>query len=258
VLKMSLAVAQEKTPDKVPAKDDKSPDSDELKRAEHDLEAAAAEVELAKAQLGAAQARYRYYQQILEKLRKKSKEGKKAPAPAAPAGKTALNNAKKEPDVLIPEEAIRQRSKEKLAVQQGANKAKPELRGIWVAESVMVNGQQEKGFGRKIAFVGGKYLDAGRIFPDSGTFVLGREPMALDLLPTQPPPAESRESRRKASDPAPAGSPDQYGTLRCIYELKGDTLRICSAQTSADVRPTDFTAGPGSKRVYVVYRRLRP
>ena len=38
VLKMSLAVAQEKTPDKVPAKDDKSPDSDELKRAEKDVQ----------------------------------------------------------------------------------------------------------------------------------------------------------------------------------------------------------------------------
>lgn len=141
---------------------------------------------------------------------------------------------------------------------QGANKAKSELQGIWVAESVTVNGQQQKGLGGKIAFVGDQYLDAGRIFPDSGTFVLGKEPMALNLTPTQPPPGESRKSRRKASDRPPAGTPDQYGTLRCIYELKGDTLRICSAQTSADVRPTDFTVGPGSNRVYVVYRRLRP
>ncbi len=139
--------------------------------------------------------------------------------------------------------------------QQGANKAKPELAGIWVAESVTVDGQQREGLGRKIAFVGGQYLDAGHIFPDSGTFVLGKEPMALDLTPTQPPKGEAAR-RRKAG--TPAGAPDQYGTLRCIYELKGDTLRICSAQTSADVRPIDFTAGPGSNRVYVVYRRLRP
>jgi uncharacterized protein (TIGR03067 family) len=142
--------------------------------------------------------------------------------------------------------------------QQGANKAKSELQGIWVAESVTVNGQQREEFGGKVAFVGGQWLDAGHIFPDiSGTFVLGKEPMALDLTSTQPPPG-SRRTRRKAGDRAPAGFPDQYGTLRCIYELKGDTLRICLAQTSADVRPTDFTAGPGSNRVYVVYRRLRP
>jgi uncharacterized protein (TIGR03067 family) len=142
--------------------------------------------------------------------------------------------------------------------QQGANKAKSELQGIWVAESVTVNGQKREGFGGKIAFVGGQYLDAGNIFPNCGTFVLGKETMALDLTPTQPPPGTSRRSLRKASDAAPAGSPDQYDTLRCIYELKGDTLRICSARTTADVRPTDFTAGPGSNRVYIVYRRLRP
>jgi len=143
--------------------------------------------------------------------------------------------------------------------RQGSNKANSELQGIWLAESVTVNGRQREGVGGKIAFVGGQYLATGNTFPDSGTFVLGKETMALDLTPTQPPPGESRESPRKASDPAPpAGSPDQYGTLRCIYELKGDTLRICSAQTSADARPKDFTAGAGSKRVYLVYRRLRP
>lgn len=40
-----------------------------------------------------------------------------APAPATLAGKITPKNAKKEPDVLTPEEAIKQRSKEKLTVQ---------------------------------------------------------------------------------------------------------------------------------------------
>jgi RNA polymerase sigma factor (sigma-70 family) len=40
-----------------------------------------------------------------------------APAPATPAGKTSPKNAKKEPDMLTPEEAIEQRSKEKRTVR---------------------------------------------------------------------------------------------------------------------------------------------
>jgi hypothetical protein len=42
---------------------------------------------------------------------------KEAPAPATPAGTTSPKNAKKEPDVLTPEEAIKRMSKEKLTVQ---------------------------------------------------------------------------------------------------------------------------------------------
>jgi RNA polymerase sigma factor (sigma-70 family) len=42
---------------------------------------------------------------------------KKAPPPATPAGKASPKNAKKEPDVLTPEVAIKQMPKEKLTVQ---------------------------------------------------------------------------------------------------------------------------------------------
>jgi uncharacterized protein (TIGR03067 family) len=44
---------------------------------------------------------------------------------------------------------------------------------------------------------------------------------------------------------------DQFG----IYELDGDTLKICVAAPGAEVRPTDFKTGPESQTALVVMRR---
>jgi uncharacterized protein (TIGR03067 family) len=40
-----------------------------------------------------------------------------------------------------------------------------------------------------------------------------------------------------------------------IYELKGDTLRICFAMPDRPVRPTDFSAGKGSVRALSEFKR---
>jgi len=48
---------------------------------------------------------------------KDSNKAAQAPTPATPAGKTSPENAKKEPDVLTPEEFIKLRPKEKVTVQ---------------------------------------------------------------------------------------------------------------------------------------------
>ena len=47
---------------------------------------------------------------------------------------------------------------------------------------------------------------------------------------------------------------DQFG----IYELDGDTLKICVAAPGTEVRPTDFETGPESQTVLVVMRREKP
>jgi len=44
---------------------------------------------------------------------------------------------------------------------------------------------------------------------------------------------------------------DQFG----IYELDGDTLKICVAAPGAEVRPADFKTGPESQTALVVMRR---
>lgn len=40
-----------------------------------------------------------------------------------------------------------------------------------------------------------------------------------------------------------------------IYELDGDTLRICFAMPDRPVRPTEFTAGKGSVRALSAFKR---
>lgn len=40
-----------------------------------------------------------------------------------------------------------------------------------------------------------------------------------------------------------------------IYELDGDTLRICFAMPDRPVRPTEFSAGNGSVRALSVFKR---
>lgn len=43
-------------------------------------------------------------------------------------------------------------------------------------------------------------------------------------------------------------------TLFCIYERKGDELRLCYALFGTD-RPTEFTSGAGTRHILMVYRR---
>src|SRR5207244_11874621 len=78
----STAVAQEKSPDKPPAKDDKLPDADALRRAEADVKQAEAIVEVATAQLEEAQANYQLRKKALEKLQEKIKGNKPKQDPA--------------------------------------------------------------------------------------------------------------------------------------------------------------------------------
>ena len=42
-----------------------------------------------------------------------------------------------------------------------------------------------------------------------------------------------------------------------IYELKGDDLKLCYVTFGTD-RPTEFTAGPGSRHILTTYKRVKP
>src|SRR5262245_42026785 len=43
-----------------------------------------------------------------------------------------------------------------------------------------------------------------------------------------------------------------------IYELDGDSLRVCRSWPDKDERPTDFSAGPDSKNILGEYQRVKP
>ena len=76
---------------------------------------------------------------------------------------------------------------------------------------------------------------------------------------TGAPEAEEVEARQRAeglaqSDRITLRCPLPGQTLYCIYERKGDELRLCYALFGTD-RPTEFTSGPGSRHILMTYRR---
>jgi uncharacterized protein (TIGR03067 family) len=75
---------------------------------------------------------------------------------------------------------------------------------------------------------------------DRGTFRLDptKSPKAIDFMPTE------GLFRGK--------------TLRGIYSLDGDVLRICESTPSKGERPTEFKTAPGSGTVLFTYKRERP
>jgi uncharacterized protein (TIGR03067 family) len=48
------------------------------------------------------------------------------------------------------------------------------------------------------------------------------------------------------------------GTILGIYELDGDTLRICASEMDSGLRPAKFAAPTGSKLGLDVYKRIKP
>jgi uncharacterized protein (TIGR03067 family) len=58
----------------------------------------------------------------------------------------------------------------------------------------------------------------------------------------------------KTIDAVPAGTKDKSKTMHGIYDLNGDTLKICMAPPGKD-QPTDFTAKEGSGHTLTVWER---
>jgi uncharacterized protein (TIGR03067 family) len=119
------------------------------------------------------------------------------------------------------------------------------LRGVWAVQSATINGlrlpddptsaTQLTAFDGKeyIQRQGGQILEEGAIEVDAT-----KSPKTIDFVIKKGPDAGKR----------------QLG----IYELEGDTFRVCLNAPGASVRPRSFDAGSGSGRLLVVNRRFRP
>jgi uncharacterized protein (TIGR03067 family) len=105
-----------------------------------------------------------------------------------------------------------------------------ELAGQPVAEAIRKAISLKLDNGKYEVFVGNE--------PDRGTYALdsGAKPKGMTVVGTE--------------------GINQGKTFPCLYELKGDTLRICYDLSGAK-RPTEFKTLPGTKLYLVTYARVK-
>jgi uncharacterized protein (TIGR03067 family) len=127
----------------------------------------------------------------------------------------------------------------------GGNGAKEDLeamQGKWRVMSLTTNGEEQPAEELKdlrLEIKGNKYLITYRGETVSRTF---------KLQPTKKP---------KAMDITYDDGPNKGKTGHTIYELDGDTLRICRHTQPEMERPKEFRAESGSNRTLIVWKRDR-
>ena len=116
------------------------------------------------------------------------------------------------------------------AVQGSWKPVSAELAGQPMPDAVVKSISLKLDGGQYEVFVGDK--------PDRGTYTLdsAAKPMGMTVTGT--------------------AGPNQGKTFPAIYELKGDTLRICYDLSGAN-RPTEFKTLAGTKLYLVTYQRKR-
>ena len=116
------------------------------------------------------------------------------------------------------------------AVQGSWTPAKADLGGQPMTEAVLKSISLKLDHGKYEVFVGDK--------PDKGTYTLDSTSMPKSMTITG------------------TEGPNQGKTFPAIYELKGDTLRICYDLSGAK-RPTEFKSIAGTKLYLVTYNRKK-
>ena len=133
-----------------------------------------------------------------------------------------------------------------VAVSRGSDTAKHEhkkLDGTWVVESVLRDprekNSEERGKGIRCVIEGAKVVAKlpGDDNP-AGTLIIKIDPT----------------KKLKTMDIRPEGEKD---TILAIYELEGDTLRVCISPVGKE-RPTEFASKPGTGHALVVLKRKKP
>jgi uncharacterized protein (TIGR03067 family) len=119
---------------------------------------------------------------------------------------------------------------ESRAVQGNWKPAKAELAGQPMPDTVLNTISLKLDKGKYEVFVGGN--------PDRGTYTVdsASKPKGMTITGTE--------------------GPNHGKTFPAIYELKGDTLRICYDLSGAK-RPTEFKTIPGTKLYLVTYNRKK-
>jgi uncharacterized protein (TIGR03067 family) len=127
------------------------------------------------------------------------------------------------------------------AKEDAVKEAKAKLKGTWQVVSLEEKGEKapdDEVKKMRLVFQDNKLVIKGM---DNGdheakyTIDPAAKPATLDLVP-----ADGQEKGK---------------TLRCIYSLDGDDLKICSPPRADDDRPKEFSAKKGEKAVLLVFKR---
>jgi uncharacterized protein (TIGR03067 family) len=129
--------------------------------------------------------------------------------------------------------------------KKGKDKGLDALKGTWTAKTLERGGQAVpdddlKELQMQLIFDGDKYTERirGKV-NEEGTIKIdtSKKPHTIDLM------------IRTGND---------AGKLQvCIYEIKGDTLKMCLALPGDKERPTEFTSPDGQTRANVVFQRAK-
>jgi uncharacterized protein (TIGR03067 family) len=116
------------------------------------------------------------------------------------------------------------------------------LEGTWLASKAEFGGKKfpdEVRKSIKLVIKDGKYTVTVGKKPDRGTAKLdpSAKPKAMDITGTD--------------------GPNKGKTFLAIYELKGDTLRVCY-DLSGKGRPKEFKTAEGTQEFLVTYKRKKP
>jgi uncharacterized protein (TIGR03067 family) len=116
------------------------------------------------------------------------------------------------------------------------------MQGTWLPVTAELAGKEfpeEVRKSIKLVLTADKYIATVGKVSDEGTCKvdLAKKPKALDITGVK--------------------GPNQGKTILAIYELTGDTLRVCY-DLSGTARPTEFKTAPETNLFLVTYRREKP
>jgi uncharacterized protein (TIGR03067 family) len=122
----------------------------------------------------------------------------------------------------------------------GAKKDLDKLQGTWVMAAMEVDGKQvppEKLEGTKLVVKGDKYtvMVKGTSYETIITLDPAKKPKAIDMVFTD--------------------GPNKDKVHRGIYEVEGDTFKLCRAREPDRDRPTEFGTWPDTGVFLVVWKR---
>jgi uncharacterized protein (TIGR03067 family) len=121
------------------------------------------------------------------------------------------------------------------------DKQKDKLEGTWKVEATVNDGKEEADAKEHTLIMAGTTFEVKKgddtLFKGSIKTNAAKKPHGIDFTFTD-------------------GPDDLKGkTVKGIYEVKGDSLRLCVAADPGDVRPSEFASPEGGKRYLVALKR---